>query len=184
MTHIVKGSLGAMAQAANSSLAEAFMSADTVILVDTSGSMASFDNDRLSRYDRACEELERLQGNLEGRIAVISFSGNVSFCPSGVPINYGGGTDIAGALKFAHVADGCVDRFILISDGEPQDESAALREAKKFTTKIDTIFIGSEGGDGQDFLHRLAAASGGSSATIKQAAQLGEKIERLMLTAV
>lgn len=181
MTHIVKGSLSAIAQAANSSLAEAFMHADTVILVDTSGSMEDRDGTHQTRYDRACTELRRLQANLEGRIAVISFSTAAEFCPGGVPTFQRGGTMIGRALEFIHIADGCVDRFILISDGEPQDETEAMAWARQFTTKIDTLFIGDESAAyGPAFLKRLAAASGGTSATIKTA-QLSERIERLML---
>lgn len=181
MTQLVKGSLGQIAAAGSMGLAEAFMSADAVILVDTSGSMAETDGAGSTRYKRACAELTRLQANLAGRIAVVAFSREVEFCPGGIPTFFGGGTDVAAALRFVHVADGVVDRFILISDGEPQSESDAMREARRFATKIDTIYIGPEGGAGADFLRRLAAASGGTSATIKGAALLGEKIERLML---
>lgn len=184
MTNIVKGSLSAIAQAANTSLAEAFMHADTVIIVDTSGSMASRDHgDSQTRYERACKELATLQANLQGRIAVIAFSNEVEFCPGGVPTFFGGGTQMAKALKFAHVADQAVDRFILISDGEPHDETETLKQAKRFKTKIDCIFVGAEGSAGAEFLKRLAAASGGTSQAIKGASLLSERIEVLMLTA-
>ena len=54
-------------------------------------------------------------------------------------------------------------RFVVISDGAPDSESMALAEARKFTEKIDTVFIGREGSDGRDFLRDLAKASGGQS---------------------
>lgn len=180
---IVPGSLSALAQGANVGLAEAFMSADAIILVDTSGSMSAHDDDRQSRYSRACKELKQLQANLSGRIAVVSFSCQAQFDPGGVPTNHGGGTNMAEALRYVHLADGLVDRFILISDGEPNSAQDALTEAKKFTTRIDTIFIGPEGGAGAEFLKRLAAASGGTSQTIKQAGLLSERIEVLMIGA-
>lgn len=183
MSNIVKGSLSQLAQASNMGLAEAFLSADTIILVDTSGSMASTDGDSQTRYDRACQELTKLQANLAGRIAVIAFSSGPQFCPGGVPTFFGFGTNVAEVLKYVYVADGVVDRFILISDGHPDDEQAALDKAKKFTTKIDTVYIGPEGGHGQGFLKRLAAASGGKAQTIQQAGLLAEKIEVLMLAA-
>jgi hypothetical protein len=183
MTAITKGSLSALANGANVGLAEAFMSADTIIIVDTSGSMDSRDGDGFTRYERACSELRQLQANLSGRIAVISFSSGVQFDPGGVPTFHGGGTNMAEALRYVHIADGLVDRFILISDGEPDSAQDALVEAKKFTTRIDTIYIGAEGGHGAAFLKKLAAASGGTAQSIKQAGLLAEKIEVLMLTA-
>jgi hypothetical protein len=199
MSNMTKGSLGELSQAANMGLAEAFMSADTIILVDTSGSMQDRDDIAETvgmfgtpqygqkygptRYERACAELIKLQANLSGRIAVMSFSSHTVYCPGGVPDFLQGGTNIAEALRFVHIADGVVDRFVLISDGEPQEPEAALAEARKFTTPISTIFIGSEGGPGQAFLKRLADASGGTAQTIQQAGLLAEKIEVLMLTA-
>jgi hypothetical protein len=196
MSNIIKGSLNAIARDKNMGLAEAFLTADTVILVDTSGSMEQRDEvasmfgsperrtagSGLSRYQRACDELAKLQANLEGRIAVISFSTTSMFCPDGTPFNLRGGTNLAGALEFVQVADGVVDRFIVISDGWPDDAEKALAVAKKFTTTIDTIFIGPPGDSGEDFLRRLAAASGGQSMNIKTA-QIAEKVERLMLNA-
>ena len=185
MTALVKGSLSAMARQGNVGLAEAFLNADTVILVDTSGSMNVSDgrDDRRSRYERACDELARLQGSLQGRIAVISFSTTALFCPAGTPAYLGGGTNLAGALEFVQIADGVVDRFIVISDGQPDNEGKALKVAAQFTTTIDTIFIGAPGSAGADFLRRLAAARGGQAVTIAGAARLAERVERLLLGA-
>lgn len=179
---IVKGSLSQLAQASNVGLAEAFMTADTIILVDTSGSMDNTDPGcQKTRYQLACQELKKLQAHLAGRIVVISFSTGAQFCPGGVPAYIGMYTDVAEALRFVHVADGVVDRFILISDGHPDSEYEALAEAEKFTTRIDCIYIGPEGGSGHGFLKRLADASGGKAQTIQQAGLLAEKIEVLML---
>ena len=182
MTHaMTKGSLSDLAAQHGGSLAEAFLSADTIILVDTSGSMASRDGDTQTRYDRACAELAQLQANLAGRIAVMAFSTDVKFCPGGVPHYYGLGTDMVKALEFVRPADGLVDRLILISDGEPDQALATLALAAKFETQIDCIFIGPEVSPGADFLRRLAKASGGTSQAIAQASLLSERIERLML---
>ena len=184
MTAIIAGSLTAMARQGNVGLAEAFLSADTVILVDTSGSMNTIDDraDRRTRYERACAELARLQRGLAGRIAVISFSTTARFCPAGVPVYQGGGTNLAGALQFVHIADGVVDRFIVISDGCPDHAEKALQVAAQFTTPINTIFIGQPGDGGADFLRRLAGVRGGQSMTIATA-QIAERVERLMLGA-
>src|SRR3990172_366576 len=182
-TQLVKGSLSAVAQQNNQSIAETFINADVIIVVDTSGSMCACDSrgDR-SRYDVACEELKNLQASLPGKLALLSFSDDVIFCPSGVPFNYGGGTDLAKALKFAKVADVSGIRFIVISDGQPDSEEEALKVSKTFKAKIDTVYVGPEGGSGQDFLKRLAKASGGQGVTAAQVKELAANVERLLLT--
>lgn len=179
---IVQGSLAQIAQQTNASIAETFINADCIIIVDTSGSMAACDSrgDR-SRYEVACEELRNLQASLPGKLALLSFSDDVIFCPSGVPFNYGCGTDLTKALKFAKVADVTGMRFIVISDGEPHDEEGALKVARTYKAKIDTIYVGPEGGDGQDFLRRLAKASGGQGVTADRVKELTATVERLLL---
>lgn len=179
---LVKGSLGAIAQQNNQSIAETFINADVVIIVDTSGSMAACDSrGGQSRYDVACEELKNLQGSLPGKLALLSFSDDVLFCPSGIPHNYEGGTKLAHALKFAKVADVTGMRFIVISDGQPDSEEEALKVARTYKAKIDTIYVGPEGGEGQAFLRRLAKASGGQGVTAAQVKELQLTVERLLL---
>jgi hypothetical protein len=191
---IVPGSLQAIATASGGSLAEAFTSADHVVIVDTSASMGQVDSTparsinegrksgaRMSRYQRACDELAKLQATLPGKVAVISFSSHAEFCPSGVPTNLGMSTGLAEALAFARVADGCDMTFTVISDGEPDDEEAALAEAKRFTSHISTIFIGPQFGNGEAFLKRLAAASGGQAMQAHQAQDLAAKTQQLLL---
>lgn len=173
---LVPGSLQAISQQAGQSLAESFLSADAIVIVDTSGSMSG------RPYEQACEELRKLQASLPGQVAVISFSDRPVFCPGGVPHYSGGGTNLARALAFIHVADGCEMRFVVISDGYPDDAQAALREAGKFTSRIDTVYIGPEGGPGADFLRKLAAASGGQYSK-NEIKELAKRVERLLLAA-
>ena len=182
-TQLVKGSLSAIAAQENKSIAETFINADVIIVVDTSGSMRACDSrgDR-SRYEVACEELKNLQASLPGKLALLSFSDDVIFCPSGVPFNYEGGTDLAKALKFAKVADVSGIRFIVISDGQPDNEEEALKVAKTFRAKIDTIYVGPEGGDGAAFLKRLAKASGGQGVIAAQVKELAANVQKLLLT--
>lgn len=178
---IVQGSLAAIAEASGSSIAEAFISADSIIVVDVSASMKSSDSrGGRTRYDVACQELKQLQASLPGKIAVVAFSGDPQFCPSGVPVYIGMSTALAEALDFVHVADDTGMRFIVISDGEPDDERSALRAAKRFVSKIDTIFVGPEGGAGEDFLRRLAAASGGSAIQAHQVRELASGVQKLL----
>lgn len=193
-TSIVPGSLQAIATANNSSIAEAFVSADTIVIVDVSGSMEQRDvlarrasweagittTYGASRYDQACVELAQLQQTLPGKIAVIAFSDDARFCPAGVPVFQGCGTDLAAALRFVHVADDCGIRFIVISDGFPNDADEALREARRFKSRIDTIYVGPEGGAGAAFLRRLAEASGGSTITSNQVKDLADNVRKLL----
>lgn len=180
---IIQGSLGAIAQEQNKSIAESFINADCIIICDTSGSMSACDSrGGKSRYDVACEELKNLQAQLPGKLALLSFSDDVQFCPSGIPFNYEGGTHLDKALKFAKLADVTGMRFIVISDGEPHDEQAALNVAKTFKNRIDTIYCGPEGGEGQDFLRKLAKASGGTGVTSEKVKELADSVQKLLLT--
>lgn len=183
-TQIVQGSLSAIAEQNKISIAETFLNANVVIIVDTSSSMGQHDSrGGKSRYEVACEELKNLQATLPGNLALLSFSSDVKFCPSGIPFQFSGMTDLAKALKFAKVADVKGIRFIVISDGEPNDEDEALKVAKTYKAKIDTIFVGREGGGGQAFLQKLAKASGGQGVTSAQVKELAPTIQNLLLTA-
>ena len=180
-TQIIPGSIGAVAQQSGKSIAESFVNADVVIVVDTSGSMDACDSrGGKSRYDVACEELKSLQASLPGKLALLSFSDDVQFCPNGIPWQYGGGTDLAKALKFSKMADVTGMRFIVISDGEPSSESEALNVAKTYKNKIDTIYVGPENGDGQEFLRKLAKASGGQGVTSAQVKELASSVKHLL----
>lgn len=180
---MVQGSLGAVARKNNQSLAASFMSVKCLVMVDVSASMNSHDaGNGQSRYDAAIDQLKRLQNANAGEIAVCSFSNKAEFCPSGVPVFQSGMTDLVAALNMMKMADGCGIKLVLISDGEPNDEDAALKLAGKFTSKIDTIFVGDETGAGRDFLRRLSAATGGVS-IVNQTGQLNllsENITRLI----
>ncbi|GIV66675.1 MAG: hypothetical protein KatS3mg047_1068 [Bellilinea sp.] len=182
-TAIVPGSLSAIARQENKSIAETFVNADLVVIVDTSGSMSTHDSrGGKSRYKVACDELANLQANHPGKIAVLAFSGSTIFCPSGVPTYLGGETDMAGALQFAKIADVPGMQFILISDGEPDDETKALQIAKTYRNKISTIYVGPEDQPaGREFLRRLAAATGGQTVIADRAKELKAGIERLYL---
>lgn len=180
--NIVTGSIADVAQRNGQSLAQTFVNAECVCIVDTSASMDSPDSrGGRTRYEVACEELAALQTSMPGKIAVLSFSSMTMFCPNGKPFNQGGRTDLAEALKFAKVADVPGIRFIVISDGEPDSKTMALAEAKKFNAKIDVIFVGPETlPAGRDFLAKLAAVSGGQVVTADRAAGMALEAKRLL----
>ena len=181
--NLVTGSLFEMSKRNGQSLAETFIGCDVVILVDTSGSMCSTDSrGGKSRYDVACEDLKALQGSLPGKIAVLSFSSDVMFCPSGVPIFQAGGTDMAKALQFAKIADAVEEmKFILISDGEPDDKIETLKVAKTYKNRIDVIFVGDENiPTGRVFLEKLSATTGGQTIVKDRVKELSEGIKFLL----
>jgi Mg-chelatase subunit ChlD len=180
---IVPGSLGAIANRENVSLAESFLNAEVVVIVDTSGSMGSPDaGDGVTRYDKACSELMQLQQRNSGKVAVIGYSDFPMFYPGGKPDYLGSGTAMAKALKFTRVADVPGMTFFLISDGQPTDgEEKVIRIAQKYQNKINTIYCGPEGGPGQRFLSRLAQASGGRFATAEKVKELASTVETLLL---
>ena len=180
---IVTGSISFLAQQGNKSIAETFMQADCIILVDTSGSMNSQDSrNGKSRYDVACEELILLQKNLPGKCAVISFSSDATFCPGGIPNFQQGGTNMVNALQFVKMADLPEMHFIMISDGEPDDEYRTLEVAKTFQNHIDVIYVGPEEyPHGHAFLEKLASATGGKAMTADRAKELAASVTKLLL---
>jgi Mg-chelatase subunit ChlD len=182
---IVVGSIADIAEKTGTSIAESFLSCDALVIVDVSGSMAMTDSrGKRSRYEVALEELAALQASMPGKVAVIAFSGSVQFVPGGAPPLIGEATDLAAALRFARLADGADMRFIVVSDGEPDDEAAAMAEAAMYEAHINTVFVGPERYPvGRAFLQRLAAASGGRSVTADRAQELAVTLETLLLHA-
>lgn len=182
-TSIITGSIGAISKQTNKSIAETFMTCDCIVLVDTSGSMSAHDSrGGRTRYDVACDELAQLQNSMPGKIAVVSFSDQVQFCPAGIAQYFGGGTGMKKALEFVKVADVPGMQFILISDGYPDDPDGTIRVAKTFQNKISTIYVGPEDdASGRDFLARLAKACGGKTVTADRAKELKASMETLLL---
>jgi len=189
---IATGSLSDIAMRENISLAESFANADVAILLDVSGSMSACDAPSemglISRNESAEIQVRRLQEKYEGRVALFCFSDTVMFVPDGIPVRMGGLTEMNRALKFLKRADGMGIKLIVIGDGSPTDsEERVLETAKKFTTKIDCIYIGpvredAYYGGGKEFLQRLAEISGGRFVVTKDVADFYEDTERFLLT--
>lgn len=182
---VVIGSLSDVAVRQGATIAESFIGAEAVILVDVSASMSEHDSrNGLSRYDVALEELAALQRDLPGKIAVIAFSDYALFIPGGQPPFMATNTNVATALQFAKVADVPGIRFFLISDGEPDNAAEALAVARTFKARIDTIFVGPEWAPhGRRFLQDLAAVANGQSVTAERVQALAAKTETLLLGA-
>ena len=179
---IVPGSLSQVAQQSGKSLAESFIMAEVMCLVDVSGSMDSRDSrGGNSRFATACDELAKLQAGRPGKIAVAAFSSSTQFAPGGVPVFQGGGTNMADALKFAKTADVGGMRFVIISDGEPNSREETLAAARLIQGKIDVVYVGPDGGEGRRFLEQLAKAGRGQFVTADRAIELAERVETLLL---
>lgn len=185
MSAIVTGSVGDVARKTGRTLAEAFLYIDAIVVVDTSASMAQQDVPKselkCSRYDEAVNQLRRLQAQMPGKIAVISFSSTPVYCPDGNAIFLSGSTDLAAALRLAGTADNCGLRFVVISDGEPDNEVDALAVARNLKTRIDTIYVGPPNGLGIEFLRKLAAVHSGQAATgPDEILKLSDTVQRLL----
>lgn len=181
-SQIVVGSQSDIAQKQGRSLAETFLNAEIVLLIDVSGSMGYQDAPNgMTRWEYAQEQLTHLQGLHPGKIALVEFSTMTYYRPNGQLSEPNGSTAMDDGLKFIKVADDCGLKIILVSDGDPDDRQAALNEASKFKTKIDAIYCGLEGGPGQAFLQQLVNKTGGQFFTAAQPGMIGEGIEILLL---
>lgn len=163
----VQGSIHDVAESKPGGIAEAIVDAEVVVVVDVSGSMYEYDNTSKARYERAQEVLNDLQGQYAGKIILVSFSNEAQFHFTGWLPEPGGGTDLAAALRFVRDLSETF-QIILITDGEPNSEEYALREAKMLHSPIMTMFVGEESnGHARDFLKRLSEATGGKFMTTK-----------------
>ena len=179
---IIIGSQSDIAQKQNISLAESFLSAEMVLLVDISSSMKTRDAPmNQTRYQYAQKQLTNLQGLYPGKIAVVEFASRVDYKPNGKLSEPYGSTAMNDALNFIKVADDCGLKIVLISDGEPDNESTTLAAASNFQSKIDAIYCGREGGLGQKFLQKLVNKTGGQFFKSAQPGMIGEGIEILLL---
>lgn len=182
-TQIIPGSISAIAQSTGQPIAVLFSNAEIVTIVDVSGSMGQHDSkDGKSRYQTACDELSMIQRDRPGKVAVIAFSNNTVFCPGGIPMYEGGGTNLAHALRYAKIADVPGMNIIVISDGEPDSKEQALAVARTYKNKISTVYCGPEDRSyGQKFLTELANITGGQTLTSDRAIALSKTIETLLL---
>lgn len=129
--------------------------AAVVVMCDTSGSM------RGNKIERLKRELVKLWPEL-GKARLMSFADHPEWIdggPSALP-PVGGNTDLAAALTLAQGV--WPSEVIVISDGLPQDEEAALAAAQNLPGTISVLFIGDEMDQrGADFMRRLALVGGG-----------------------
>jgi hypothetical protein len=102
-----------------------------------------------------------------------------------IPTSAHGSTDLARAIGHLRGLAKRPERIVLISDGDPDDPNAAIREAIGFSVPIDIIFIGQKGSSGEIFMINLAKFTRGRQFTIEDKSanfqkQLSTKIAGLL----
>jgi len=191
-TSIVPGSITAIGQQENKNIATVLMDVDVVIIADVSTSMETRDSrDGKTRYKILCDELAILQNDNPGKLLVIAFADKAKIFPGGIPPkpqseSVGFATDLAHALKYAKDFVNAPRRqAIVISDGAPNDEQAALTVAQTYTAPISCVYVGPTdgfGASGKAFLERLTAASGGQSATADRVMELAQVVKPMLMS--
>lgn len=128
-----------------------------LVLADVSGSMSESAGSR-SKYDLLREALDQALRPGDDLIAFSSTPRRVD-SPQHLPYP-SGGTALHLALSETVKAQPGVT--LVISDGQPDDAEAAIREAAKLKGRIDVIYVGpDDDADAIAFMRRLAAAGGG-----------------------
>lgn len=172
------GSLADVAARHGIQVEQAFMGSAVVVVFDSSISMVQRLRSGLTRYETALLELAALQRDRPGEIAVVSFADAPYFRPSGIPQQPDGRTNLALALEFVRPADQFDMQFVVITDGEPDSERDALREARRFRHRLNTVFIGDDAeGEAAHFLAHLARESGGKGVVSIDAVNMSTAIQ-------
>lgn len=153
----VQGSVYDLAFRSGEQVEAIVANAEVVVMIDISSSMN--DGYSPSRFDRAVEALTQIQTQYPGKVLVISFNDVARYELSGVPAQASGSTNMTSALELAKQFDDTGMRFILISDGEPNDPNGTRRFAEEFIDPIDTIYIGPDSGRGLEFLRSITTGT-------------------------
>ena len=157
---IVPGSVADMAARNNGQIVPPAL----CVLFDKSFSMQERDGQgedgsTTSRFMAGVAQLTALQAAYPGQIVLIDFGDDAEVRPGGLPNEPNDGcTRLAPALQLAKELDTGMMRFVVISDGLPQDTYAALEVARTFRVGIDTIAVGTVN-RGEAFLKELAETS-------------------------
>jgi uncharacterized protein with von Willebrand factor type A (vWA) domain len=133
-----------------------------VVLADCSGSMEDLIG---SQNMRKCDHLRiALEDVLLAfpKIKLIAFHFTAKVITDAARLREPqGGTNMAAALRLAQKFK--PRKTIVISDGLPDNERAALKAADELTGAIDTIYCGPDAHPAAEFLRKLSRSSGGVS---------------------
>jgi len=158
----------------------------SLLLIDTSSSMTTATRSGRSRIDHLREIVRELRA--ERNVPTAAFGRFMNedggYCTvrvvDTVPAPCGM-TPLADAIDFGR-REGA-NHLVVIFDGEPDSETAALASAKAFGNPIDVFYVGDPGGSGEFFAQTLATMTGGTFGTAdlgRQAKQLTSKIAGLL----
>ncbi|QOX05575.1 MULTISPECIES: hypothetical protein [Xanthomonas] len=140
-----------------------------VILADVSGSMESEASGGRRKIDLLRDALAAARGGAR-LFAFSQRAREVEQIPE--PES---NTELAGALALVRKLD--PGTTLLVSDGEPDNEAAALAQARLFRGAIDVLYIGPEANTRAiEFLRRLAASAGGHVTINDIAAPAGARL--------
>ena len=121
------------------------------LLLDTSGSMSSHTNDGRRMIDALRDLVQEFPSTRQ-----FAFDSTVEEIPAGERIpEPRGNTDMAKAFAYLKAND--LTHAILITDGQPNNEAAALHEAQGL--RLDIFYVGPK--PEPPFLRQLAQATGG-----------------------
>jgi len=150
-------------------LERAQRAANRTLLLDVSASM---ENPDAEGGRRRIEVLLDAVRNLPFRPgAIVAFSGSAALLPDPqmIPDRGQSNTNLAEAFAFVK-RHGLPRDVVLVTDGEPDSERDALREAQGL--RVSVIFAG-RAGEPPEFVRRLTAATGGEEVTV------GFKLEQI-----
>lgn len=165
---------GKVLPATTGATARAAARGDLLILADISASMKDGAG--------AARKIDSLRESLASVLvdaphaSIAAFGSQVTVLPAGAPLpEPAGGTALHLGLEKA----GPYRRVLVISDGEPDSESDALRVAARIVaggTRIDTLFVGADTDRaGIAFMRRLADAGRGTALTVDIVRQGGNR---------
>jgi hypothetical protein len=131
----------------------------SVLLVDVSFSM----NDGIRSGGRKIDALRKVVNTLRETHAVPVAAFGVTTHESGVELvndvpEPQGSTPMNKAIDFGRVQG--ANHLVIVTDGQPNDESTTMTAARRFANPIDVFYVGD--GPGRAFAQRLAAATGGT----------------------
>lgn len=151
-----------------------------VIVADVPGSMADLVEDGRRKIDVLQEALDLVREDLPNGV-VVAFAGFARVCPDVLPPP-AGGTAMHLGLKEARKKT--PSQTIVISDGEPDEAGAALREAAMLSGIIHTIYVGRDDNPkAKEFMAALARRFGGrhySGDIVREPTFLQASLRRLL----
>lgn len=131
----------------------------SLLLVDASGSMDSYTAKGQRKIDVLRQVVKDLREAHPVPVAAFGIKGGVEVVDT-VPEPHGS-TNMHTAIDFG--AGQGATHLIIVTDGQPDSESATFAAASRFGKPIDVFYIGDGNDGGADFAKRLAAATGGTA---------------------